>query len=318
MKRNMTITQTGILFYPVVVLMFMLTGCINETPNLRDTFLYTCGQQQWQILTVELGKGFERIVVWKPHAPQLIPLRDPLTENRNQAFDVIRTPSFGATNQEVLFARNNKLLLYDLKSETIEVLYEYDLTKRSAIYSATLSPDTKTIAFLVYVGGDSYALYILDRASKLATNVLPNNVASFGKSNMNISWTPDSRKILYADITGKIYMIDIHTLEKTFVIVGFDPLCSPDGQKLLFAKHQYKPYKGYIYNFSDHKVKKIRFLNLMNAIWTPDSRYILVAQLNKDVFHWNEWRTRVRVINPNTQQFATLFTYKGFENLDCK
>ncbi len=116
---------------------------------------------------------------------------------------------------------------------------------------AAWSPDGKTIAFLSDKSGE-YEVYIVDSLGKTDSVKLTQHPDGYRHT---LRWSPDSKKIAFADQTLRCYYLDVETKEITQV--------DRAAYENVDVSLDIKP----IYDFS----------------WSPDSRYITYSKMNADL-----------------------------------
>lgn len=212
--------------------------------------------------------------------------------------------------------RNGYLLLYDNNANKISQVYHGD-----QIYSLCMSPNKKMIAFLSNSENSAYLLLIYNMQSKQITSY-DVRIKKGGAYNKSISWAPDSDKIFYTNIDGIICSFDLINNKIVEYFKGYDPLCSPDGKKMLFKKEPCKPYIINVYTFLDGTTMKIRMGDVYNATWSPDSNGLFVVLKGISSFSWkalfslSEWRKHVLYYDLTKMNKIVLFNFEGFEFID--
>ena len=130
-----------------------------------------------------------------------------------------------------------------------------NLTKDSGARdkNAAWSPDGKTIAYLSDKTGE-YELYLIDQFGKKEAVRLTHYKDGYRHT---LRWSPDSKKIAFADQTLRCYYIDVKTKKVTEVDKAY--------YENIDVSLDVKP----IYDFS----------------WSPDSRYIAYSKMDEDLIN---------------------------------
>ncbi len=118
---------------------------------------------------------------------------------------------------------------------------------------AAWSPDGKSIAYISDKSGE-YELYIMDASGKKEAIALTQNKDGYRHT---LRWSPDSKKIAFADQTLRCYYVDIAT------------------QKVVEIDHA---------EYEDVDVSlDLKPINDYN--WSPDSRFITYSKMNSDLVY---------------------------------
>ena len=151
------------------------------------------------------------------------------------------------------------------------------LPQDTLVSCASYSPDLKYIAYGVwkYPSGEKIKLY------NTKTGVIKDLTDWINNDINNISWSPDSKNILFGD--GYVVNINIPGMTKLFTFTGqiFMPIWSPDGTKIAFSNANLTGYPNlYIHDLSTGMTKllypqdKLQYI----ASWSKDSQQILFDQ----------------------------------------
>jgi len=116
---------------------------------------------------------------------------------------------------------------------------------------AAWSPDGKSIAYLSDKSGE-YEIYVVDHQGKMQAKKLTTHKDGYRHT---LRWSPDSRKIAFADQTLRFYYLDV----KTGKVVEVDKA----GYENVDISLDLKP----IYDFT----------------WSPDSRYLAYSKMEADL-----------------------------------
>jgi len=131
-----------------------------------------------------------------------------------------------------------------------------DLTRTAGVAERDpmWSPDGRWIAYLSDATGE-YEIYITQSDGKGETKQLTSNGNAFRYLG---SWSPDSKKILFTDKTGAIYLLDVETQAQTLVATDpwanqVDPAWSHDSRWLTFALADEANSQGVVYLYNIEK-----------------------------------------------------------------
>lgn len=302
-----------------IFLCIFFISCSNDQELLKR-FLSEASKDQRTMVFVQLYE----IKLWRPPDEFLSVIKSKDVPIK----DSFISPSLCFNKEKILFSMDetnndgktlSKLVLFNLKNQSEEILYK----SNKRIISPILSPDEKKIAFLSdYKGEDTYSLFVLNISSKEISKLLDSNTIYGGGYNFNISWSPDSNEIAYANKDGFLNVINIKTKINTKLIKGYNPLFSPDGKQLLFSDSKYKPYAPLIYDLLSKQIQKLSAgSDVYNVIWSPDVKYLIIVKKHtrlKDMLSFNEWGNKVVIYEIATKQKADLFKFEGFEYIDFK
>ena len=150
--------------------------------------------------------------------------------------------------------------------------------------NAVWSPNGKTIAYLSDKTGE-YELYLIDQSGKKEAVRLTHYKDGYRHT---LRWSPDSKKIAFADQTLRCYYIDVKTKKVTEVDKAY--------YENIDVSLDVKP----IYDFS----------------WSPDSRYIAYSKMDEDLvnkvyIYSLESRKTHNVSNGLFNDFNPVFTKDG-------
>ena len=149
---------------------------------------------------------------------------------------------------------------------------------------AAWSPDGKTIAYLSDVSGE-YEIYVVDARGKTEATRLTQNEDGYRHT---LRWSPDSKKIAFADQTLRCYYLDVASKKITEV--------DRAEYENVDVALDVKP----IYDFA----------------WSPDSRYLAYSKMNQDLLfqvhiYSLDSGTTGRVSNGVFNDFQPVFTNDG-------
>lgn len=153
---------------------------------------------------------------------------------------------------------------------------------------AAWSPDGKTIAYLSDKTGE-YELYLIDQSGKKEAVRLTHHKDGYRHT---LRWSPDSKKIAFADQTLRCYYIDVKTKKVTEVDKAYyenidvsldvkpiyDFSWSPDSRYIAYSKmDEDLVNKVYIYSLETRKIHCVsnELFNDFNPVFTKDGEHLL-------------------------------------------
>lgn len=228
----------------------------------------------------------------------------------NEAYVSVSCPQF-IDSKKLLFAENDRrnnrglLIIKDLDDGELEKLYEGRIVE-----SPRISLDLSKVLFMVLNDANDYGLMLYDMKNKTSSKILETGVFAAGAYNFNISWVGDSNHMLYSNVNGEIYMLDIVSGEKKYITNGYDPDCSEDGKMILYKKSKYKPYTPYVYNIKDGSEYKVKGSSIYNVKWLADGR-LEIIQSASSIFNMDEWRKNLLI--SDGEKKVKVFEYRGYE-----
>ena len=154
--------------------------------------------------------------------------------------------------------------------------------------NAAWSPDGKTIAYLSDKTGE-YELYLTDQSGKKEAVPLTHHKDGYRHT---LRWSPDSKKIAFADQTLRCYYIDVKTkkvveVDKAYyenidVSLDVKPIYdfswSPDSRYIAYSKmDEDLVNKVYIYSLETRKIHCVsnELFNDFNPVFTKDGEHLL-------------------------------------------
>lgn len=169
------------------------------------------------------------------------------------------------------------------------------------------SPDGKKIAFvagnrIAYAGDRPHIgkLYVID-----IDNPVPKKIVDISVSAGHPSWSPDSKRIIFASSDGVIMTVNLDGTDLRRITSGFAPSWSPDGEKIAFHD------KGciYIVDKNGENRKKVASNHSWYApsrfdvgiTWSPDGRFILY--LSQGRIQYLISMTSTFIVRPCTDEY---------------
>lgn len=236
----------------------------------------------------------------------------------NSPIEKVECPTLCFNNKKLLISKNNysentgKLILIDLDSGIEKIL-----VASTPIISPSISRDNKHIAYLSNLNNSIYSVFVYHVESENIDKIIDNNAIHGGVYDAAISWGDDDN-LYYSDKNININVIDIDKKTSRMITHGYDPIISPDKSNIVYKKTDNKPYTPIVYELSSGNTKEIIYPEIFNAIWAPNNESLLVVRNISRIWRWNEWEKEVLVFDLNTMERHKLFTYFGYEYIDCK
>lgn len=150
-----------------------------------------------------------------------------------------------------------------------------------------ISPDGK---FIVY-NNENDQLFILDTETGISYQFTDNNVGY-----LYPLWSPDSKKLLYSDMTGILYLFDISNNLYKIIGQGSSPSWSDDSKKIIFHRSvvdDFVFYSSDIFEYNlitkqELNISKSEGINEMNPIYsegkiiyhTYNKKQIIKSEIN--------------------------------------
>jgi Tol biopolymer transport system component len=299
--------------YAILLILFIAGKSFGDN-KIYQNFIKDYNDNTWKIVVVERGK----IKYGDPISGKTIPLFGNRDYNFNTPAETVDCPSLCFNNSKLLIAKNNysdntgKLILIDLDTGTEKLL-----TVSKPIVSAIISRDDNYIAYLSDYNNLLYSLYILDLKSGKIETIVDNNIKHIGVYDTAISWG-NKNQLFYSDKDRNINVFDIKTKAIKHIASGYNPIISPDNNKIIYRKRGNKPFTPSVYELTSGKSKKISGLETFNAIWSPNSKYYLIVKNISKIWRWNEWEKSVIIVDVKTMEKHTIFEFEGYEYIDCK
>jgi len=100
----------------------------------------------------------------------------------------------------------------------------------NSIQSLSWSPDGAFIVIVCVAEGSASEIYIVNLEQQTFQGVFTD------KEILRALWSPTDPKILISTLKGEIYAIDLQGKNRTFLVTGWSPEWSSDGQKIVFIK----------------------------------------------------------------------------------
>jgi tricorn protease len=195
----------------------------------------------------------------------------------------IKFPSLG--DEHIIYENGGFLFTFNLSSGEIKkvpvVIAEDFASGRNelkdaseSINSYAIAPDGKRLVF--GARGDIYTVPV-------KSGITRNLTESSGVNDRNVEWSPDGKYISYiSDGSGEdeIYLINQNGTEEPEQITEngdtykYNPVWSPDGQKLLWADKKLRLQYLDIESGMVTQVEQAKDWEIRNYNWSPDSKWI--------------------------------------------
>lgn len=272
-----------------------------------DSFADNGDGDKYRILLVE--KGFVSIIDIVDLVSKSVSINK--IYEFNEVNVSVVAPQFLNSNI-VLFCENDRrnkigrLKMLALENGRLDILYE----GRRFLQSPRISPDKSKVAFLVENISDDHGLFVYDLINEKTDIIVDSGIYAAGTYNYNISWINSSNNILYSNEVGDIILLNINTGEKRFIIKGYDPDSSPNGEFIMYKKIKSKPYAPYVYNISKGTEEKVKGFSIYNAKWLPSGDILLIKSAG-NLFNMDEWKKELVIYNGNEK--VKILDYRGYE-----
>ncbi|RPI01904.1 MAG: protease, partial [Ignavibacteriae bacterium] len=207
-----------------------------------------------------------------------ISINDDFDGGRGSLVDV----SKNITNYEI--APDGNRALFGARGELFTLPVKYgntrNLTKTAGVHerSSKWSPDGKSIAYISDATGED-EIYVMPQDG----NGTPTQVTSKGDVyKYNIAWSPDSKKILWADKQQRLQYVDVESRKVTLVMRSdvwefTDFAWSPDSKWIAFAKPEAEVMtKLCLYSLETQKVTEVTdgWFSSYEPAFSSDGKYL--------------------------------------------
>ncbi len=156
----------------------------------------------------------------------------------------------------------------------------YNITRSQGVREkdAVWSPDGRWIAYFSDKTGE-YEIYIVDPRGEKKPIRITTDGACF---RWGLRWSPDSRKLLYADKNQKLWYVDIEKKKPVLIDSSRynefrDYTWSPDSRWVAYTKRLKNRFAViYIYSLEEKKARPVteNFYNSFNPSFSPDGKYL--------------------------------------------
>ncbi|BBM86403.1 S41 family peptidase [Candidatus Uabimicrobium amorphum] len=171
-----------------------------------------------------------------------------------------------------------------------------NLTQSSGIHerSCVWSPDGKWIAYISDEKGEDH-IYIAPTKDISLTNILVNKADTYKYS---LSWSPDSKKIMWGDKKLRLRYVDIDTKKITEVTQNKrweirDYSWSPDSKWITFSQDVDAGQQVYLYSLDKRSLRAAtsKWYNARGPVFSDDGKYLFfVSQRNfSPTYSQTEW-----------------------------
>ncbi len=168
----------------------------------------------------------------------------------------------------------------DIFSAPIEDGPTRNLTQSSGAHDkwARWSPDGASIAYISDGTGEEQ-LYVVDQKGEKPPVQLTDSLAA---QLFWPAWSPDSKSIAFADMHGKLYVVDVATKAVKEIADDdfggvYDYTWAPDGRWLAFSLNNLNTTRSlYIWSAADGQVQRVTgdMFSATQPAWDPDGNYL--------------------------------------------
>ena len=178
----------------------------------------------------------------------------------------------------------------------------YNLTATSGVHerNSKWSPDGRWIAYISDKSGED-ELYIIDKTGQAPARQITTKASTY---KYQMYWSPDSKKLLWADREQRLRYVDIFTKHitevaqsKTWEMRQYG--WSPDGKWVTFQKAEENGLgRIYIYSVREKKSFPVtdEWYDASNPLFSADGNYLYFIS-NRDfnpIYSWTEWNHAYR------------------------
>ncbi len=231
--------------------------------NGGDLYVFNCKNEKYHKINIEIQTDY----LYK---------RDKLVDAKN----FVRNFDLSPEGKRVLFSARGEIFSVPAKEGVT-----YNLTRTSGVneQDGTYSPDGKWIAFISDKSGED-EIYLMDTKTHKKVVQLTNDKKSF---KFRLRWSPDSKKIAFADKTTTLYYVDIDTKTLTKIDKsGYDDITSyswsPDSNWLAYEKTEKNRLSSvFLYSLKDKKIYRVTdyLTNDGSPVFSPDGKYLFFASM---------------------------------------
>ena len=203
--------------------------------------------------------GFKYIQADGKQAPALLNIQTKTVSLLNPPVDLCGQVSF-AQDGKMAFTIGNELIIKDKNNFISYSLDEY-------VNIAPISPDGNFVCF----NDNSDQLLIMNLSSHQITK-LTTGIKGFCYP----QWSPDASKLMYASLSGEIYVYDLNNQTTSYISEGIYPSWTTDSKHIIFTKTNVSNFR---FNGSD--IYKVHYdgSEAKNITNTPDN-YEIAAVLS--------------------------------------
>lgn len=221
--------------------------------------------------------------------------------------DVLCPPAISFDKKKIAFGvqkinykekrSHNYLFVSNTDGSDLQVVFEFseDIAAFSLFYKIFGFSDNNTkVIYSLGKGEDTSKVKILsfDLLKKEKNDLCEIRVDSGVILSGSRDFLPDANRIVYGSRNGDIVILNISDCSQQIITQGENPMCSPDGQLIVFQKREGKNVFGDFYTITPEGLNKQLLLSQEKVrphfvfekigywidrviSWSPDSRYVL-------------------------------------------
>lgn len=214
----------------------------------------------------------------------------------------------------------------DIFTVPAEKGYTRDLTKTSGVHerNAAWSPDGKFIAYISDISGET-EIYIEPQDGKAESIQITKNGDTY---KYQITWSPDSKKIMWSDKKLRLQFVDINTKEITLVDQAKvwehgSYSWSPDSKWITYARPEFETQNNiYLYELATKKTYSVTdgWFDCNGPVFSSDGKYLFFTSARdfNPVYSATEWNHAYLDMNriyfiPLSKTLPSPFEYKNDE-----